>query len=345
MEIQPTINALVHYRKNYTRENSFIALQIWERHQCQLLREILGDVVPLSIFDVHEGVAEVYYHEDITKMWSRLILAKVDSDPQFIFESMRGFALLLDRLEVFWQRTQLDSVAELQELFELATHAWVGVSISYFLPSMQSFSQEIHDVGMTLRERSVDFLERTDHLIQATLQGLFPELSDLVKYFTIEEVESGVLPAEAVLLERQVHFVYFGFELITGCEVDEIARRNTILIDREMVSEGLTEAQGQVAMGGCVRGVVRVLRKKSEIPLLEPGEILITAMTTPDYVPAMQQAAAFVTDEGGITCHAAIVAREFGKPCIVGTRIATQIFCDGDMVEVDAVRGVIRKLS
>ncbi len=56
----------------------------------------------------------------------------------------------------------------------------------------------------------------------------------------------------------------------------------------------------------------------------------------------MKRAAAFVTDEGGITCHAAIVAREMKKPCVIGTKIATQIFKDGDMVEVDAQRGVVR---
>ena len=65
-------------------------------------------------------------------------------------------------------------------------------------------------------------------------------------------------------------------------------------------------------------------------------------MTTPDYIPAMKKAAAFVTDEGGITCHAAIIAREMKKPCIVGTKIATQILHDGDLVEVDADKGVVR---
>jgi len=58
----------------------------------------------------------------------------------------------------------------------------------------------------------------------------------------------------------------------------------------------------------------------------------------------MQRAAAFVTDEGGITCHAAIVAREMKKPCVIGTKIATKIFKDGDIVEVDADKGIVRKI-
>ena len=68
-------------------------------------------------------------------------------------------------------------------------------------------------------------------------------------------------------------------------------------------------------------------------------------MTTPDFVPAMKKASAFITDEGGITCHAVIIAREMKKPCIIGTKIATQILKDGDLVEVDADNGVVRILE
>ena len=71
----------------------------------------------------------------------------------------------------------------------------------------------------------------------------------------------------------------------------------------------------------------------------------MAGMTTPEYLPAMEKAAAFVTDEGGILCHAAIVARELKKPCIVGTQYATKIFKDGDLVEVDAEKGVVRKID
>ena len=68
----------------------------------------------------------------------------------------------------------------------------------------------------------------------------------------------------------------------------------------------------------------------------------MTEMTTPEFVPAMLKAAAIITDEGGITCHAAIVAREMKKPCIIGTKIATKVLKDGDLVEVNADNGVVK---
>ncbi|MBU6390574.1 phosphoenolpyruvate synthase, partial [Patescibacteria group bacterium] len=77
----------------------------------------------------------------------------------------------------------------------------------------------------------------------------------------------------------------------------------------------------------------------------EKGDILVTGMTRPEFLPLMEKAAAFVTDAGGILSHAAIVAREMKKPCVIGTGVATQIFKDGDVVGVDADKGVVRKIG
>jgi phosphoenolpyruvate synthase/pyruvate phosphate dikinase len=105
------------------------------------------------------------------------------------------------------------------------------------------------------------------------------------------------------------------------------------------------EVKGNPANIGIVTGIARILKDKSEIRKVKKGDILITAMTTPDFIPAMERAAAFVTDEGGITCHAAIVSRELKKPCIVATRNATRILKDGDLVEVDANVGIVRRVE
>jgi phosphohistidine swiveling domain-containing protein len=104
------------------------------------------------------------------------------------------------------------------------------------------------------------------------------------------------------------------------------------------------EVKGQVAYRGIIQGPVRIVKNAQQMQQVLTGEVMVSPMTTPDYAPGMQKAAAIVTDEGGITCHAAIVSRELGKPCVVGTKIATKVFKDGDLVEVDAERGVVRKI-
>ena len=82
-----------------------------------------------------------------------------------------------------------------------------------------------------------------------------------------------------------------------------------------------------------------------ELSKMKKGDILVCPMTNPDYIPAVHLAGAIVTDEGGILCHAAIISREFQIPCIIGTKVATQVLHDGDLVEVDADHGVVRVLE
>jgi pyruvate,water dikinase len=83
----------------------------------------------------------------------------------------------------------------------------------------------------------------------------------------------------------------------------------------------------------------------AEVRKMKCGEILVVEVTTPEFLPAMKKAIAVITDHGGLMTHAAIIAREFKIPCIVGTKIATQVLKNGDLVEVDANKGIVRKLT
>ncbi len=99
--------------------------------------------------------------------------------------------------------------------------------------------------------------------------------------------------------------------------------------------------RGLGAAPGVAAGAVRVIAELSGADDLVEGEILVTHMTAPDWVPLMRKAAAIVTDSGGMTCHAAIVSRELGIPCVVGTAEATKVLRDGELVTVDAGEGVV----
>ena len=98
-------------------------------------------------------------------------------------------------------------------------------------------------------------------------------------------------------------------------------------------------ARGLAAAPGTASGKVRVLETPDEGNRLLEGEILVAQMTNPDWLPTIRRAAALVTDTGGMTCHAAIVARELGVPCVVGTRTATRDLHDGTTVTVDGTHG------
>jgi len=100
-----------------------------------------------------------------------------------------------------------------------------------------------------------------------------------------------------------------------------------------------------VAVGtGAAAGPVRVVRTSDDLADVQPGDVLVADMTDPDWVPAMRKSAGIVTDRGGRTCHAAIVSRELGVPCIVGTGRGTQILKDGEDVTIDCTTGSIGKV-
>lgn len=109
------------------------------------------------------------------------------------------------------------------------------------------------------------------------------------------------------------------------------------------VVEGLELLTGLPASPGMAAGSACVVTNVAEIGRVYKGDVLIAEMTTPDFVPAMKRAAAIATDRGGRTCHAAIVSRELGVPCVVGTGTATKVIKEGELITVDGTKGKIYK--
>ncbi|MBI5733546.1 MAG: hypothetical protein HY973_01190 [Candidatus Kerfeldbacteria bacterium] len=109
-------------------------------------------------------------------------------------------------------------------------------------------------------------------------------------------------------------------------------------------SSNLKVVKGVTVSPGTVQGPVQFADAYT-FPNLKRGAILVTAMTTPDSVPYLKRVKAIVTDEGGATAHAAIIARELKIPCVIGTKIATKVFHSGDIVEVRGVEGIVKLIK
>lgn len=103
--------------------------------------------------------------------------------------------------------------------------------------------------------------------------------------------------------------------------------------------------QGKIAYKGYAKGEVKIINTPKDINKLVEGDILVSINTNPSIIQAIKKASAIVTDEGGITCHAAIVSRELKIPCIIGTKNATEILNDGDLIEVDANKGIVKIIN
>jgi len=167
------------------------------------------------------------------------------------------------------------------------------------------------------------------------------------RYLLPEEVRyylNGGKRSVAVLNERIKSCVYINKDgrksLLVGRAVEKFWKT----VKQEKVSTKVRELKGSTAYPGKISGRVTLVNMPSDMVKMKPGDILVSTATSPNLMAAIRQAAAIVTDEGGITCHAAIVSRELKIPCLIGTKIATRVLKDGDRVEVDATKGLIRKI-
>jgi len=189
------------------------------------------------------------------------------------------------------------------------------------------------------------FLART--LFKEMAKRINLDFHDLFNLMT-DEIKDAVINKtdySKQISERKKGFGFFinndKCSVLAGKELEEYKKKNI----REEIDKDITEIKGKMASAGYAKGTAKVLAGKHEINKIQKGDILVVSMTTPDFVPAMEKAAAFVTDEGGILCHAAIISREMEKPCITSTKIATKVLKDGDLVEVDADKGIVRKIN
>ncbi|MCX6806716.1 MAG: PEP-utilizing enzyme [Candidatus Berkelbacteria bacterium] len=127
------------------------------------------------------------------------------------------------------------------------------------------------------------------------------------------------------------------FQVRSGNEAKKFA-------DREFKQnyEQIDSIEGMSASKGKAKGKVKIIFGESQFSKMKKGDILVTHMTSPRYMSAIARCSAIITDEGGLTCHAAIISREMKKPCIIGTKIATKILKDNDLVQVNANTGEIK---
>ena len=132
---------------------------------------------------------------------------------------------------------------------------------------------------------------------------------------------------------------------ITTLDKSQVESEKSKVQGSESVEANQAEVllRGAAASLGVATGPVKVIHHHEEIDKVKEGEVLVTEMTTPDFVPAMKRAAGIVTDTGGRTCHAAIVSRELGIPCVVGTSTATSKLKTGQIVTVDGSKGLVYK--
>ena len=173
----------------------------------------------------------------------------------------------------------------------------------------------------------------------------YDELAQLT-IWEINDLLLGKINVDQIPLnKRRENFAVIQIDGQFNIITDKMELKSLLAEKRKTSIQKIRIIKGSVASKGRAKGPVRIVMHPTQLTKVQKGDVLVAPMTSPDYVMGMLKAVAIVTDHGGITCHAAIVSRELGIPCIVGTRNATELLHDDDLVEVDAVGGKVTILK
>jgi phosphohistidine swiveling domain-containing protein len=206
--------------------------------------------------------------------------------------------------------------------------------------------------GIFMRNRMKELCQQLWFYFDPVAKYLANELSlsrEEFLFLTPEEVSDSIINKKCKLSKSQIKDRQDGFVcgfinnkriLLTGDDVKELSNYFT-----PDVQKNVEEFKGSIACKGKVKGKIKIIKTKDKFNQFNEGEILVTSMTTPDFVLIMKKSLAIITDEGGLSCHAAIMSRELNIPCIIGTKIATKVLKDGDLVGVDAEKGIVKILK
>ena len=235
-------------------------------------------------------------------------------------------------------------------VFEALSHGETGDAGSTELPSLSDVPPELRRLGRLTRQFTFWKSERLDvmaladarllghyraaaNALDATLEAIFG--------LTRDELDAALDAGELHMPSAQIVARAADYCLVLAdgtIAFYESAPRVAATGDEATVG---TILQGTPASAGSTSGIVRIVRSLDDLRHVDAGDVLVTPMTRPEYGVALDRAAAFVTDEGGLQCHAAIIAREMKKPCVIATTNATSVLREGMTVAIDGLKGTV----
>ncbi len=329
------------YTREYVREFVLLLGEPWIAGNSRLSAE-LQIPHPFELEEYRDGA--IYYWENMQGVQALIdaILRQNQKDDSFFREHIAMYNLAVAAVESY--DGTVPTREALKELMDLYVDGIVGWVVMYYSGGDIRTPEHIRSEVQLIRAKDA-LADTADRLLRGSFASLYPTVEHpetLLKRDLLEPPEPELLAARA---QHAVLFESEGEVGIQAISIQEFVAKNSgYEIQHEVIRNDVTEIQGTTASAGRATGRVRIVARRSDMSAFADGEVLVTAMTTPDYIHLMKKSAAIVTDEGGITSHAAVFSREIGKPCIIGTRIATTVLKDGDMVEVDAEKGIVKKI-
>jgi phosphoenolpyruvate synthase/pyruvate phosphate dikinase len=267
-------------------------------------------------YDYTGPAYNIDYYLDI---WSSLIRQKIDSKKES------------EKLEKNMKKNKERKI-EIMKSLELDKKYISIFDLASEIVWLKSYRKDILFYGFYVTDKILKELGRRANL--SLMQ---------MKYIAYFEMDKFNQFSENILNQRfkfsVIHNNRDKIKILVGDDAKKFLKEKKF---EKIVYKKVSELSGTCAFIGKAKGRVKIINLSEEVGKISSGDIMVSHTTFPSLVPAMKKASAIITDDGGITCHAAIVARELKIPCVVGTKSATMVLKDGDMVEVDAENGIIK---
>ena len=334
----------INFEKAYTRDTTMIIQQGWNACVTNLFyASKKNPFTPPVIHYMNDGVIEIWENEKATQWTMDLVQELIKTDEQKLISLVDQYEKDIVEVKKYWKNDPITNPKVFEKYVDQVFKVMKGFNCMYFSSVDERTPAYIRERVLKLRDEDTYF-DSNDKLIRASLIALYPELKGYENCILKSEIKNP--PSLETLKVRKKSFVVIGEESSEQTTLREyLSNHPEYYFHIEVPPADSHTLVGQIGNKGYAKGIVRIMKRKEQISEAQDGDIIVSTMTTPDFVPAMQKAAAIITDEGGITCHAAIVARELNKPCVIGTKFATKLLKNGDEVEVDADNGMVMILN
>jgi len=324
------------YHKIMTRPLGLIDCECWDIGERIKLPEHFFNLLffdPLFVYTPKKAVA-VYYNFTDPNQNPQPLLSFLEKN----LEWFRKEKVRFDQNCKSIRQLIKDKSSDYKKVVKLNHEIWPVVAVANFFGSTENFkvSDELRQICIKIREESDDVLHSSLTYINEVISKKFSLDTQNV---LLSEFLGDTIPNKDELKTRENGWVYHKGNIIF--DIKKYCEDNKIQIINPTKKQGDT-IKGSVACEGFANGKAKVIFELSELNKVEKGDILVTPMTTPEMIPVLKKASAIVTDEGGITCHAAIVSRELKIPCVIGTVNATKLISDNNLLEVDANKGSVK---
>lgn len=329
---------------------SLLSCSYFGTYYTHTVAEFLETRIPRCVITSQKGQSACYFPKDELDSFGKELAEQVEKNPEKAKQWANELKTESDTVRAVLKKLGPKTVRlEVLACFEAALRNYTAPHLAVkkvvdYLPAamLKKMLPELEDARLyseTVYDLTEKYVKKAVAQI-AEKSGRSKEQIEALTYKELNEYfQSGKLPNPKTLAERfnnaALVFKQGDFVVLQGKsaksvekQVRQPASSNTVL--------------GKCAYPGKATGLVRIVRDPSRVKEFDAGDILVASMTRPEYVPLFEKAAAVITDAGGILSHAAIVARELKKPCIIGTLTATKRLKDGDLVSVDARNGVAK---